>query len=553
MIPWDENTRMGDLPALAAARWGGRDALQFRGQWQSFDELSARVEETARGLMALGIQPGERVALWLNNCPEWIYLMFAIARIGAVQVPVNTRFRTQDVKYVVEQAECSTLITHDISGPIDYWEMVRELVPDNERQPDGSIDSKTFPALERIIIKTADPDSNAPMGTHGLGQVTAAAAKTTPAELTARADAVRPGDPLFIMFTSGTTGFPKGVVRHHGLLRNHVDRAEIMAAGEDDVVFMYLPLFHIFGYVDGPLLSMLTGNRQILAETFNPEECLDAIERDGVSMLFGFETHFKDLVIAQETKPRDVSSLRSGIFACGMNSAVPIARKVLTVLHPFRPVTAYGMTEIGANGCLSLLTSSDEQFYETSGLPCPGFEYRIIDPETGKDQPHDVPGEMILKSYNIMMGYFRKEAETAAMYDDEGWFHTGDMGYLRADGYIRFLGRYKDMLKIGGENVDPMEVEGYLESHPAVAQIAVVGYPDERLSEVAVAFVVRRTGNEAREEEIIEACRGEIASFKIPRHVIFTEELPMTSTGKVQKVKLRQHAIDLLADRSAAD
>jgi fatty-acyl-CoA synthase len=370
-------------------------------------------------------------------------------------------------------------------------------------------------------------------------------------ELAARAEAVAPGDPLFVMYTSGTTGFPKGVVRHHGLLRNHVDRAKILAAGEDDLVFNYLPLFHIFGYVDGPLLSMLTGNRQILAETFDADECLDAIEREGVSMLFGFETHFKELVDAQERKPRDVSSLRSGIFACGMNSAVPIARKTLEVLHPFRPVTAYGMTEVAANGCLSLLSSSDEQFCETSGLPCPGFEYRIIDPETGEDQPTGTPGEIIVKSYNIMVGYFRKPEETAQMYDDEGWFHTGDMGYFRCDGYMRFLGRYKDMLKIGGENVDLMEVEGYLEGHPGVSQIAVVGYPDERLSEVAVAFVVRRAGSEAGEEDIIAACRGKIASFKIPRHVIFADELPMTSTGKVQKVKLRQRALDILAGRAA--
>jgi fatty-acyl-CoA synthase len=547
LIPWDEHTRMGDLPQLAAIRWRGRDALQFRGQWQSFTALAMRVDEAARGLMAAGIEPGERVAVWLNNCPEWIYLMFAIAKIGAIQVPINTRFRTGDATFVIQQAECSTLITHDTSGPIDYWKMVREMVPDRERDVEATVNSVTFPALKRIIIKVSDPGKSVSAGVHDWRDLVAAGSEVSPAALADREQAVRPRDPVFIMYTSGTTGFPKGVVRHHGLLRNHVDRAVTLGVTEHDVMFNYLPLFHIFGYVDGPLLSMLTGNRQILAETFDPDECLDAVEREGVSLLFGFETHFKELVAAQEQRPRVLSSLRTGIFAGGMNSAVPVARKALKVLSPFRPVTAYGMTEVAANACLSRLDSTDEQFCETSGLPCDGFEFRIIDPVTGQDQPTGTAGEIIVKSYNLMMGYYRRPEETAAAYDDEGWFHTGDMGYVRADGYLRFLGRYKDMLKIGGENVDPMEVEGYLLTHPDVAQVAVVGFPDQRLTEVAVAFVVRVAGSEVREQDIIGACRGKFASFKIPRHVIFVTELPMTTTRKIQKVKLRQQAIETLA------
>ena len=547
MIPWDEQTRMGDLPGLAAARWGGRDALKFRGEWQSFDTLSARVDEVARGLMATGIRPKERVAIWLNNCPEWIYLMFAIAKIGAVHVPVNTRFRTDDAKFVIQQSECATLIAHDVSGPIDYWSMVRELVPDHERGAQAKINSTAFPNLRRIIIKNADPDSPRCRGTHDWRDVLSAVPEVPRAALADRENAVRPIDPLFIMYTSGTTGFPKGVVRHHGLLRNHVDRAKSYAACENDLMFNYLPLFHIFGYVDGPLLSMLAGNRQILAETFDPDECLDAVESDGVTLLFGFETHFKDLSDAQERRPRNISSLRSGIFACGTKSSLPIALRTLEVLSPLRPVTCYGMTEIGANACLSNLGSSEEQFSESSGRPCAGFVFRIIDPETGGDQATGTPGEIIVKSYNLMLGYYRKPEETAAAYDDEGWFHSGDMGYMRDDGYLRFLGRYKDMLKIGGENVDPTEVEAYLLAHPDVGQIAVVGYADPRLTEVAVAFVVPRPGSKSREEDIIIACQGKIASFKIPRHVIFVTELPMTSSGKVQKVKLRQKAKEALA------
>ncbi|MBT4690811.1 MAG: AMP-binding protein, partial [Rhodospirillaceae bacterium] len=499
---------------------------------------------------------GDRVGVWLNNCPEWVHLIFAIARAGAIMVPINTRFRTDDAAYIIGQAECSTLITHDTSGPIDYWAMVREMVPDYERGETGTsgvVASKAFPHLQRIIIKTTDPAANPGLGARhwreiaGGGQAEPTPEPALTAELERRAAAVRPTDPAFIMYTSGTTGFPKGVVRHHSFLRNQAERVRIMGTTEADLMYNYLPLFHIFGYVDGPLSSMATGNRQILTETFDPEACLDAVEREGVTLICGFETHLKGLMEAQERRARDLSSLRTGLFAVGTHSAVPVTRKALKVLAPLRPITAYGMTEIGANAALSFLDSSDEQICETSGYPCEGFDIRVIDPETGSDQPAGTPGEIILKSYNLMLGYYKKPGETAQTYDADGWFHSGDMGYLRADGYLRFLGRYKDMLKIGGENVDPMEVEGYLQGHPDVAQAAVVGHPDDRLTEVAVAFVAPRPGRNPSQADILAYCRGQIASFKIPRHVLFIPHLPMTSTGKVRKVELRQQALETLA------
>jgi fatty-acyl-CoA synthase len=540
--PWDETTTLADLPRLAAERWGGREALSFGEERQSFAELSARTDQVARGLIAAGVGVGERVGVWLNNCSEWIHLLFAIARIGAIQVPINTRFRTADAAYVIAQAECSTLITHDTSGPIDYWAMVREMVPDDERRRDGAVRAKKFPDLKRIIIKTADAGAGAPFGTQAWAEVAQNGDDGLNGELQRRAAAVRRADPAFIMYTSGTTGFPKGVVRGHGFLRNQTDRVRILGTTARDVVYNYLPLFHIFGYLDGPMLSMATGNRQILTETFDPEACLDAIEAEGVTQISGFETHVKALIEAQERRPRDLSSLRTGTFGVGTASAVPVYRKALEVLAPLWPIAAYGMTEIGGNACLSFLDSTAEQACETSGHPCDGFEFRVIDPETGEDQPLEVPGEIIIKSYNLMLGYYDKPEETAQCYDADGWFHSGDMGYLRADGFLRFLGRYKDMLKIGGENVDPLEVEAYLQGHPDVAEVSVIGHPDERLTEVAVAFVVAKAGCHPGEDEILGFCRGKIASFKIPRHVLFLPELPMTSTGKVRKTELRDRA-----------
>ena len=544
--PWTPSTTLADLPALAADRWGERVALTFKGGHETFSEISIKVDRLARGLIAAGVSPGDRVGVWLNNCPEWIHLIFAIARVGATQVPINTRFRTADAAYIIGQAECSTLITHDTSGPIDYWRMVREMVPDAERGADGKLNAKAFPYLERIIIKTTDPNVASPEGTSHWRDIIGADRPELEVELRTRAAAVRVEDAAFIMYTSGTTGFPKGVVRSHGFLRNQVDRVHHLGTTEADVIYNYLPLFHIFGYLDGPMLSMATGNRQILTATFDAEACLDAVEAEGVTQFSGFETHVKGLVEAQLRKPRDLSSLRTGVFGAGTFSAVQSMKQALEALAPMIPISAYGMTEIGGNACLSFLDSTAEQMCETSGHPCPGFDFRVINPDTGREQPHGTPGEIVLKSYNIMTCYYKKPEETAKSYNAEGWFLTGDMGYLRADGYLRFLGRYKDMLKIGGENVDPMEVEAYLQEQPDVLEAAVVGQPDERLTEVAVAFVVPRPGRNPSEEDILDYCRGKIASFKVPRHILIIPKLPMTPTGKVRTVELRQQSMATL-------
>ena len=539
MIEWHSELKLGELPRLAAERWGEREALLFEGQRYTFNDVARHVDDVAKGLMAIGLEPGAKVAVWLNNCPEWIWLLFALAKVGAIQVPVNPRFRTADVEYVLKQADCWALVPHDVSGPIEYLSMVRALVPETAHSPGGEAASERLPDLRHIILRAEKDYPN----TQRLGSLIAAGTSVSDAALETRAAGVRAADTFFIMYTSGTTGFPKGGMRNHGLLRNQQDRASTLGVTDRDVMLNYLPLFHIFGYVDGPLLSMFTGNRQILVPMFDAEAAMDLVEKERVSIVCGFETHLKELSDAQERQSRDIRSFRAGIFAAGMNSSVPIVRRAHDVLAPLVTLTAYGMTEIGANGALSPLDATLEQRSETSGLPCPGFEYRIIDPETNEEQPAGVPGEILVKSYNLMQGYYKNPEETAACYDEAGWFHTGAMGYLRDDGYLRFLGRYKDMLKGGGENVDPMEVEGYLLQHPKLRQAAVVSFPDERLTEVPVAFVQPREGSEVQGEEIISYCRGQIASFKIPRHVVVVDELPMTSTGKIQKVYLRERAL----------
>ena len=556
---WDGRTPVGELPARAAERWGDRESLVFGPVRQSFAEIAHRVDEAAKGLIALGVGPGDKVCVWLNNSPEWIHLLFAVARIGAILVPANTRFRTADIEYLVRQGDCSTLITHDVSGPIDYLAMVRELVPESlAATAAGPLRSERFPLLERIVAVTGREHR----GVTALPALIEAGRAVSDETLAARARAVSVDDTLVIMFTSGTTGFPKGVMRNHHLLRNQCDRMERLATTKSDVVLNYLPLFHIFGYVDGPLLSVMAGSRQVLTATFDPDECIGLVESERATQMQGFDSHLKALMDAQERRPRDTSSLRVGFFPSGMASSVPIVRRAREVFPTMQTLTAYGSTEGGANICTSFLDSTEEQRCGTSGHPCDGFEIRIADPETGEKLPARTPGEILVRSYNLMQGYYRKPEETAAAIDSEGWLRSGDLGYLREDGYLRFLGRCKDMLKVGGENVDPVEVEQLLLAHPGVREAAVVAYPDERLTEVGVAFVVasdegaaapvagdgdgaageRDVPREALAREILEFGRGRVASFKLPRHVLFVPELPMTSSGKVRKAELRERA-----------
>jgi fatty-acyl-CoA synthase len=531
MGDWYEKQTLGLLPERAARRWGAREALAFQGKRWTFAELDARVDSVAKGLQELGIAPGDKVALWMVNRPEWIDAMFAVMKIGAVLVPVNTRFRTEDMAYILGQSEAAAVILAERSGPVEYLAMMREVAPGLGARPDARV-----PALRHVIVLSDERHA----GTIGWSEMLEAGGRVSDPALGARARAVDPEQDAFIFYTSGTTGFPKGAVHNHRMIRNAWDHGDRMGISVNDVILMYLPLFHAFGFVEGPLMSLVRGARQVLTETFDGGECIDLIASERATIIHGFDTHYKELLDAQERQPRDVSSVRTGICGTGMSSSIPIARRARRTFGNL--MTGFGMSEVGIGVTFSFLDSTEEQCVEANGYPGAGYELRIVDPETGREQPVGVPGEILVRGYIVTRGYYKRPEETARAIDPDGWFHTGDMGVMRPDGHMRFLGRYKDMLKIGGENVDPMEVEAFLMSHAAVDVAAVVGLPDARLAEVAVAFVQLAPGSALTEREVIEHCRGRVASFKIPRHVAFVDEFPMTSSGKIQKVKLRERA-----------
>jgi len=539
---YQEAVRFGDLPAEAAGKWGSREGLLFKGRRYTFNQMSEQVDLAARALIGLGVRKGDHVALWLNNSDDWVFLMFAACKIGAVLVPVNTRFRTADLNYVLGQSDSNVLITHNTSGPIDYLAMVREVV--TLPASGDTVSDPNFPALRKVIIL----DEATHPGTVYWNAAKQAASSVSEAALAEQAAEVTPTDMALIMYTSGTTGFPKGAMHHHNLIQNVRERGFRMGHTAGDVILSYLPLFHAFGFSECLLMSLVSGAKQIVMDVFDPAEALDYVEAEGGSIVHGFEAHAKALAEEQQRKPRNVSTLRTGIFGAGPHSATPVLKKAARLLAPIRPVSGFGMTEVWIGVGLSSLDDSEEQRLEASGYPGIGYNSRIVDLETGGLCEPGKEGELQVRGRYLMQGYYKKPAETAAAYTDDGWFHTGDTAVWRSDGHLRFLGRYKDMLKVGGENVDPMEVEGFLLDHPGVHQVAIVGCPDERLSEVAVAYVQKAPGAALSEDEVIGYCRGKVASFKIPRYVVFIDEFPMTASGKIRKVELRADAKERFAN-----
>src|SRR5215470_5719187 len=347
------------------------------------------------------------------------------------------------------------------------------------------------------------------------------------------------------MYTSGTTGFPKGVMQGHNVLRNVLDNCNRFGMTPNDAILDYLPLYHAFAVYTALLASPATGARHILMPVFDAGEALRLIEAERATIINGFDTHYKDLLEHPSRPERDLGSLRSGILAAGMLSTEPIARRAQVLM---RTMTGYGMTEIGVGVTGSFLDSDEETRVTMSGWPLNGYEIKIVDPATGAPQPAGVIGEICVRGYQVMQGYYNKPDETVRTIDRDGWLHTGDSGLLRPDGCLRFLGRYKDLLKVGGENVDPTEVESFLLGDPSINNVAVVGAPDPRLAEIPVAFVIPAAGVTLCEADVIALCRQRIASFKIPRRVFFVEAFPMTGSGKIQKYLLREQARRLIED-----
>jgi fatty-acyl-CoA synthase len=520
---------IGENLDRTVARFPDHDAVisVHQGIRQTYAEFHAAVIEIARGLLTLGIDPGDRVGIWSPNNVEWVTLQYATAKVGAILVNINPAYRTSELEYALAQSGVSTLVLAPGFRSADYVDMLDQV-------------AAQVPTLQRRVVLGPE----APPGAMRWDDLREAAARASVDQLRAREVLLQFDDPINIQYTSGTTGFPKGAtLSHHNILNNGFFIGEGCRYTGADRVCIPVPLYHCFGMVLGNLACTTHGAAMVYpAESFEPEATLAAVQAERCTALYGVPTMF----IAELEHPRfaefDLSSLRTGIMA-GSPCPVEVMKKVQADMHMGEVTICYGMTETSP---VSFQTAPDDPVdkrVSTVGRIHPHVEAKVIDPDNGRIVPRGQPGELCTRGYLVMLSYWEDEEATAGAIDQAGWMHTGDLATVDVDGYANIVGRIKDMVIRGGENIYPREVEEFLYQHPAVSDVQVIGVPDPRYGEELCAWVRVKEGHSVSGEELREWCKGRIATFKIPRYWRFVDGFPMTVTGKVQKFKMREISI----------
>ncbi|HYN96185.1 MAG TPA: AMP-binding protein [Pilimelia sp.] len=519
--------------ARTVDRWGDREALVdlADGRRWTYAELAADVAAVAAGLLARGVDRGDRVGIWAPNRAEWVLVQYATARIGAVLVTVNPTYRAHELGYVVRQSGMRLLVSAVRHRGSDYRAMIDEALPE-------------CPDLRDVIY----------LGEPSWAALLAAGRDHDPAVLRARAAELGPDDPINIQYTSGTTGFPKGAtLSHRNILNNGYTVAELLGYTERDRVCLPVPLYHCFGMVMGMLGATTHGACAVLpGPGFDARATLRAVRDERCTSLYGVPTMFIAELDDPDFGDYDLTSLRTGIMA-GSPCPVEVMKRVIDEMHMTEVAICYGMTETSP---VSTMTRPDDDLSrrtQTVGRVLPHLEVRITDPVTGLLVPADVPGELCTRGYSVMRGYWNDAGRTAEAIDADGWLHTGDLATMDSAGYVSIVGRIKDMVIRGGENVYPREVEEFLHGHPDIADVQVIGVPDPRYGEELMAWIVPRPGTAAPTvEDLRTYCDGKLARYKVPRYVHIVDGFPLTVSGKVRKAEMRQRAVELLGMCAAA-
>jgi len=533
---------VGDMLATQAARFGDREAIVAPDRRIGYAELYRDAQRLARGLLAGGVRKDDKVALWMPNRPEWLALQYGCALIGAVVVALNTRYKAHELRYILRQSDATTLVCADHAGPVDYLETLADVLPDLASSVPGELDVAEFPMLRRVIVHADDPY---PGCLPWRDLVEQGDEPETAAALDAARVAVAPDDPLTILYTSGTTSFPKGaVITHRNCLPHGWWCGAVLRLTVDDRVLHALPLSGTWGGLCIPLSTFTHGATLVLMEIFEPGVALRLMEDERITVWNGVDTMAVPMLEHPDLAKRDRSRLRTGGFAAtggGVEGLFEAVVERLGLRLGFQP---YGMTEVNAMALVHDLDESPESLATAGIWPADGLEARVVDPDTGRDQPVDAEGELWLRSRLVTAGYYRKPEETGKAFTADGWFKTGDLAVRDAAGRFIFRGRLREVLRISHFMVAPGEIEAYLQTHPKVLQAFVIGVPDPRTNEAAVAYVIPRSGGaDLTEEEVIAHCRGRIASFKVPRHVRVVADVPRTPGphgDKVQKARLRE-------------
>ena len=525
----------------AVARWPESEALMVRHQgvrW-TYQELQRQVDAFAAGLLALGLEPGDRVGIWSPNNAEWVVTQFATAKAGLILVNINPSYRVAELEHALNKVGCKALITSSTFKSTNYIAMLLKLAPELESCRPGDLHAARLPAL-RTTISLAN--TSLP-GILRFADVPAIAGPVHRQRLAELVSVLQVDDPINIQFTSGTTGFPKGAtLTHHNILNNGFFVGEAMRLTSHDRLCIPVPLYHCFGMVLGNLACITHGSAMIYpSEVFDPVAVMETVATEHCTALHGVPTMFIAILDHPSFSRFDLSSLRTGIMA-GAPCPVEVMKRVNQAMHMEQITIAYGMTETSPVSFQSAVTDSLERRVSTVGRVQPHIEAKIID-AAGQIVPRGGPGELLTRGYSVMRGYWDDPEHTTEAIDAEGWMHTGDLATLDEEGYGNIVGRIKDMVIRGGENVYPREIEEFLYQHPKVQDVQVIGVPDARYGEEICAWIRLREGVTATADEILTFCCGQIAHYKIPRYIKFVDMFPMTVTGKVQKFAMREQMI----------
>jgi len=549
---------VGQLFDDIASKYGDNEALVSRHQKQRFSyrQLKSAVDGVALSFLGFGVKKGDRVGIWSPNNIEWVLTQFATAKIGAVLVNINPAYRVSEIEYVLNQSGVSFLVTASKFKTSDYHGMLYELIPELKRLPEdveSEILAKKIPSLRRVVTLTDGNEISHPGMLSWSFFNKIGNQNSSVSELKEKERDLKFQDPINIQYTSGTTGFPKGAtLTHHGILNNGYFVGEEMKFSDRDRLCIPVPFYHCFGMVLGNLACVTHGATMILpSDSFSPESVLATVEEEKCTALHGVPTMFIAELDLPDFKQYDLSSLRTGIMA-GSPCPVEVMKRVISDMGMSEITICYGMTETSPVSFQTRISDPIELRVSTVGQVHYHVEAKVIDPLAGNTLPRGVAGELCVRGYLVMLGYWNNSEATKEAIDSQGWMHTGDLAIMRQDGYVNIVGRTKDMISRGGEKIFPREVEDFLYAHPKISDVQVIGVPSKKYGEEVMAWVKLKPGVTATGEELKDYCKGKIAYFKIPAYFKFTDTFPMTVTGKVQKFKMREASIKELGLEEAA-
>lgn len=537
---------LGDLLDRVASLYPDVDGVIYHDRpfRKSYLEFRDECNRVARGLLAIGVKKGDHVSIWATNYPEWIVLMFATAKIGATLVTVNTNYKIFEAEYLLRQSDTDTLVMMHGLKDTCYVDIIHELCPQLKDSKPGELDCPDLPRLKRVIY--IDEKENTPAGMYHWSQLAELGESVPQETLDAIQAEVSPHDVVNMQYTSGTTGFPKGVMlTHYNILNNGKCIGDNQKLSSKDRVCLPVPFFHCFGCVLGIMACVTHGSTIVPVERYHPVRVMETIQGEQCTATYGVPTMYIAMLEHPDFPKYNFQSLRTGIMS-GSPCPVKVMQQVVDLMHMSEITIPYGLTENSPVCTMTNTEDSIDKRVTTVGRSMPFMEVKVIDPETGDDVPANTPGEVVIRGYSVMKGYYNMPEATAQAIDQDGWLHSGDLATIDEDGYFHITGRIKDMIIRGGENIYPKEIEELLYTNPQVRDVQVIGVPDSNYGEEVCACVILKEGETATEADIKEFVRSHAARHKVPRYIWFMEAFPMTASGKIQKFKMREQAVEAL-------